>query len=522
MGLPTETVYGLGANALDAEAVLHIFEAKGRPQDNPLIIHVPSAAWLDRYCRDIPDAAYALAAEFWPGPLTMILPRREIVPLRTTGGLETVGVRCPNHPLTLAVIEAAGVPIAAPSGNTSGRPSPTQASHMWEDMDGRIDAILDGGPSQVGVESTIIDLTVTPPRLLRPGGLPLEELRRVLGEVAVDAAVTRQMAAGERPRAPGMKYRHYAPKAPVTVFTGPHAATALLMQAQVRSGDGVICFDEDAPRFTGCLVQTLGPADRPDEHARRVFDALRHFDATDAPRILAQCPPETGLGLAVANRLKKAAGFQTVAAAVGAPLWVLGITGGSGSGKTTLLRRVAARGGLALDCDALYHRLLREDTALLDALRARFPAAFAGGALNRRALARQVFADPAELAALNAIAHPAVRARVAALLDEARAAGLSLAAVDAAELLAGGLGPLCSRTVAVTAPAALRAARLTARDGISLADAQLRLSAQRPDEDYAVGCDGVLVNDFADEAGFVARCDAWLDGCMAANEGMTL
>ena len=189
LGIPTETVYGLGANALNEEAVLHIFEAKGRPQDNPLIIHIPDASWLARYCEDVPDAAYRLAERFWPGPLTMILPRKKLVPLRTTGGLETVGVRCPDHPVTLAVIREADVPIAAPSGNTSGRPSPTCAGDMREDMDGKIDAIFDGGPCRVGVESTIIDLTCQPPRLLRPGGLPLEALQEVLGEVAVDKAV---------------------------------------------------------------------------------------------------------------------------------------------------------------------------------------------------------------------------------------------------------------------------------------------------------------------------------------------
>ena len=198
VGIPTETVYGLGADALNEEAVVRIFLAKGRPQDNPLIIHVPDASWLEQYCRDVPPEAYRLAERFWPGPLTMILPRRDIVPLQTTGGLETVGVRCPDHPVTLAIIRAAGVPIAAPSGNTSGRPSPTTAAHMIEDMDGKIDGIVDGGPCTVGVESTIIDLTVTPPRLLRPGGLPLEALEEVLGEVSVDKAVTGLLAAGQR------------------------------------------------------------------------------------------------------------------------------------------------------------------------------------------------------------------------------------------------------------------------------------------------------------------------------------
>ena len=311
VGIPTETVYGLGANGLDSAAVEKIFLAKGRPQDNPLILHVPDASWLERYCRNIPAAAYLLARRFWPGPLTMILQRRENVPNVTTGGLDTVGVRCPNHPLTLEVIRRADVPIAAPSGNTSGRPSPTCAQHMWEDMDGKIEAILDGGPCGVGVESTIVDLTCRPPRLLRPGGLPLESLRAVLGEVAVDRAVERPLAPGEKPKAPGMKYRHYAPRAPVTVVTGDPLRTARYIRRQGR-GIGVICFDDYAELFAGCVVEKIGPAADKGEQARRVFDALRAFDATDVPEIFAQCPDEGGLGLAVANRLKKAAGFHVV------------------------------------------------------------------------------------------------------------------------------------------------------------------------------------------------------------------
>ena len=312
VGIPTETVYGLGANGLNSEAVRHIFEAKGRPQDNPLILHVPDASWLERYCRNIPAAAYALAERFWPGPLTMILQRRENVPNVTTGGLDTVGVRCPNHPLTMEVIREADVPIAAPSGNTSGRPSPTCAQHMWEDMEGKIDAILDGGPCGVGVESTIIDLTCRPLRLLRPGGLPLESLREVLGEVAVDKAVVRPLGAGEKPKAPGMKYRHYAPKAPVTVVTGDPTRSARYIRRQGR-GMGVICFDEYADLFQeDCVVEKIGPAGDKGEQARRVFDALRAFDSTGVTEIYAQCPDEAGLGLAVANRLKKAAGFHVV------------------------------------------------------------------------------------------------------------------------------------------------------------------------------------------------------------------
>lgn len=316
LGIPTETVYGLGADALNETAVRHIFEAKGRPQDNPLIIHVPDASWLERYCREVPETAYRLAERFWPGPLTMILPRRENVPLQTTGGLETVGVRCPDHPVTRAIIEAAGVPVAAPSGNTSGRPSPTTAGHMAEDMDGKIDGIVDGGPCAVGVESTIIDLTCTPPRLLRPGGVTLEQLQDALGQVEVDPAVTRLMGAGEQPKAPGMKYRHYAPKAPVTVVAGEPKKAAEYIAAHAGPADGIICFDEFKDLFTrDCEtrpVMDLGPAGDKGEQARHIFDALRAFDHTAVTAIWAQCPDTDGIGLAIANRLNKAAGFHII------------------------------------------------------------------------------------------------------------------------------------------------------------------------------------------------------------------
>ena len=312
LGIPTETVYGLGANALDADACRRIYEAKGRPQDNPLIIHIPDSSWLPRYCRSVPESAYRLADAFWPGPLTMILPKQDIVPMRTTGGLDTVGVRCPNHPVTLALIRAAGVPIAAPSGNTSGRPSPTTAADMMEDMDGKIDGVFDGGACSVGVESTIIDLTCTPPRLLRAGGLPLEALQDVLGEVIVDKCITQLMTNGEHPKAPGMKYRHYAPKAPVTVVTGDGAKSAAYIAAHAPAGAGVICFSAFVPMFSSQVVHDLGSELDKSEQARRVFDALRKFDATSVPEIYAQCPDEAGLGLAIGNRLKKAAGFHVV------------------------------------------------------------------------------------------------------------------------------------------------------------------------------------------------------------------
>lgn len=316
VGIPTETVYGLGANGLNEQAVKNIFAAKGRPQDNPLILHIPDVSWLERYCKDIPLTAYKLAEAYWPGPMTMILYHKELVPDAVTAGLDTVGMRCPAHKLCRDIIAAAGVPVAAPSGNTSGRPSPTTAQHMLEDMDGKIEAIVDGGPCAVGVESTIIDLTCNPPRLLRPGGITLEQLRAVLGEVDVDPAVTRLLGAGEKPKAPGMKYRHYAPKAPVTVVTGDPKRSAEYIAAHAQPEDGIICFDEFLPLFTGRSsarpVMDLGPAGDKEEQARHIFDALRSFDHTTVPAIWAQCPDTSGIGLAIANRLNKAAGFHII------------------------------------------------------------------------------------------------------------------------------------------------------------------------------------------------------------------
>ena len=425
LAIPTETVYGLGANGLDENAVLHIFEAKGRPQDNPLILHIPDASWLTRYCKDVPEAAYQLAERFWPGPLTMILKKKPCVPLRTTGGLETVGMRCPDHAVTRAIIEKAGVPVAAPSANTSGRPSCTTAEHVREDMWGKIDGIVDGGACEVGVESTIIDLTVTPPQLLRPGGLPLESLIDALGEVTVDKAVTQKMGEGEKPRAPGMKYRHYAPKAPVTVVTGSPRASARRLLAALGARDGVICFDEFAPLFVGHIVHRLGASGDKLAQSQHVFDALRTFDATDVPAIWAQCPDSAGLGLAVGNRLKKAAGFHVVEA--DSQRVVLGITGGTGAGKTSALRAIEALGGQVIDCDAAYHEMLAENEELRNAINEKFPGVFrSDGSLNRRKLGEEVFARKDRMEQLNEIVFrflvPEIERRVEALPEHPAAA----------------------------------------------------------------------------------------------------
>ena len=483
VGIPTETVYGLGANALDGAAVKRIFEAKGRPQDNPLIIHVTGAQWLPRYCADVPPLAYVLARKFWPGPLTMILKRRPIIPDETTAGLDTVAVRCPNHPVTLAIIREAGVPIAAPSANLSGRPSCTTAQDVLEDMDGRISGVVDGGPCVVGVESTILDLTCDPPRLLRPGGLPLEDLERLIGKIDVDKAVNGALAEGEKP------------KAPVTVITGAPEKSAQEILHRAGPSSGIICFDEFADLFQGHEVHTLGPAGDKLAQAQRVFDALRTFDASGVTEIYAQCPDNRGLGLAIGNRLKKAAGFHVVEA--DSERVVLGLTGGTGAGKSSALRAVESLGGQVIDCDQLYHEMLETCAPLRDDIGASFPGAFdADGQLDRRKLGQEVFSHKDRLEQLNSIIFrhlvPEVRRRLAS--SENR-----LFAIDAINLLEGGLDQLCDRTVAVTSPLELRVRRIMARDSIPEQYARLRISAQQPDEYYRSKCDCEL-NNAADTA----------------------
>ena len=312
LGIPTETVYGLGADGLSPAAVLKIFEAKGRPQDNPLILHVSGPAQVENFCHDVPETAWTLMERFWPGPLTIILPAREIVPRRTTAGLDTVGVRCPANHVTRAIIQAAGVPIAAPSANISGKPSPTTAAHVLHDMDGKIDAIVDGGPCAVGVESTIVDLTGGAPRLLRPGGIGPEQLREVLGMLEVDRAVLGEIAGDTVVRAPGMKYTHYTPQAEVIIVTGSSEGAARYIRRRLTERDRVLCFREELSLYPADKALAYGAETRPETLAQGLFSALRELDSPDIATIYARCPSGGGVGYAVANRLKKAAGFHVV------------------------------------------------------------------------------------------------------------------------------------------------------------------------------------------------------------------
>ena len=312
VAIPTETVYGLGANGLDEQAVARIFEAKGRPQDNPLILHVAEPKEMEKFCHSIPKEAYLLAEKFWPGPLTMVLPAKDIVPKRTTGGLNTVAVRCPDNNTTREIIRLSGVPIAAPSANLSGKPSTTTAAHVLHDHDGKIQAIVDGGSCRVGVESTIVDLTEERPRLLRPGGITPEELLEVLGDLVIDKAVTAQIDKDEVVKAPGMKYRHYAPQEPVVIVSGTREEAAAYVHRHFVPGDRVLCFEEELPLYHDCDPLAYGSEADVSTLSAGLFAALRELDDPSIHQVYARCPVGGGVAYAVQNRLKKAAAFHIV------------------------------------------------------------------------------------------------------------------------------------------------------------------------------------------------------------------
>lgn len=304
---PTETVYGLGGNATDDGAARKIYAAKGRPSDNPLIIHIAHPADAERYAVTCPMYE-RLAAAFMPGPLTVILPRRPIIPTSVTGGLETVAVRCPSHPVAHRLIELTGVPIAAPSANLSGKPSPTCAEDVIQDLDGRVDMILDGGACEIGLESTIVQIDGEHLNLLRPGGITYDALCMVCEHVTVADAVTRQLAADERPLSPGMKYRHYAPAAPVVLLTGePERVLTYLREEQERRSCAILCYDEECAHLHAKGLIPVGKREDLEAQARTLFHALRAADRLGAEIIYAHLPPQNGIGLALYNRMIRAA-----------------------------------------------------------------------------------------------------------------------------------------------------------------------------------------------------------------------
>lgn len=312
VAFPTETVYGLGANALNSYACDRVFEAKGRPHDNPLIVHVLEPKDCEKYAfTEACPFFEELARRFMPGPLTVIMPKRSIIPDSVTVGLSTVALRCPAHPVARALIRAAGVPIAAPSANLSGKPSPTTAQHVIEDMTGRIPMIIDGGASQVGLESTVISVKGDAIHLLRPGFVTVKDLMEVTENVIVSDAVLHTLSSDAKPESPGMKYRHYAPSAPVTMVQGKEAEVMAFFREKASQGCGILCFDEDLKQLEGYKnVVSFGARDDLEGQASGLFDALRSFDHKKISHIYARFTSQDDLGLAISNRLLRACAFD--------------------------------------------------------------------------------------------------------------------------------------------------------------------------------------------------------------------
>lgn len=314
VAIPTETVYGLAADALNGKAVAEIFAAKGRPMDNPLIVHIADFADIEKFdlVSEIPASAYKLAETFWPGPLTIIMKKGAAIPDEVSAGLSTVAIRFPSHKVAQKIISAAGTPLAAPSANLSGSPSPTTAQHVMSDMDGKIEAVLDGGACEVGLESTVITLATDVPRVLRPGGITVEQLREVLGEVEIDHAVTDRLEEGQQAASPGMKYKHYAPKANVILLKCSDSEYIDYVNSNSGSGVAALCCDEDID-FLNVKTISLGKRGDYETQAQRLFDSLRKIDdCGDVTTVFSRLPSTDGVGLAVYNRLIRAAGFEVI------------------------------------------------------------------------------------------------------------------------------------------------------------------------------------------------------------------
>ena len=323
VAFPTETVYGLGANGLDEDAAKKIYEAKGRPSDNPLILHVSSVEMVSQIAENIGENAYRLMEHFWPGPLTIVLPKKEVVPYGTTGGLDTVAVRFPSDRIAKKLIESAGVPIAAPSANLSGRPSPTKAEHVLQDLDGKIDCIIEGGSVGIGIESTIVDMTNDVPMILRPGYITKEMMEEVLQiEVKVDPAILQKDGMdGVKPKAPGMKYKHYAPKGELTVVLGKSEENVVNTIIQLANEKldlgyrvGIIATEETVERYTRGIVKVIGSRKNPITISSNLYGILREFDEEKIEFIYSEGVEQEKFGQAIMNRLLKAAGYQVIQA----------------------------------------------------------------------------------------------------------------------------------------------------------------------------------------------------------------
>ncbi len=493
VAIPTETVYGLAANALDGEAVRKIFIAKGRPQDNPLIVHIASLDEIEPLVEKVDERLYELAEKYWPGPLTVIMKKSSLFPDEVSAGLDTVAIRMPSHECAREIIEKSGLPLAAPSANASGKPSPTKASHVIEDLDGKIDAVVDGGESEVGVESTVVTLATNPPTLLRPGGITPEQLEDVLGAIQISPAVFEKLREGEKAESPGMKYKHYAPAAQVTIIKGSFESYKKFLLAHKETVCAV-CFEGEGKYFEKYIE--YGKENDDISQAHKIFDALREVDAIGCKKAFVRCPVSSGVGLAVYNRLLRSAAFRVIDLEICIP--VFGLTGQTGAGKTTVGKLLAEKGCHIVDTDILARKAV-ENPEVIAMLCERFgDDIISDGALDRRELARRAFATLEGTAALSAITHPEITRLAIEEIHTAEKDGARAAVIDAALLYDSPLVAVCEKNICVVADEKIRLERIMKRDSITESDAKLRINAQPSAEYYTEKSDIIINNNGAD------------------------
>jgi len=490
VGIPTETVYGLAADAMNVDAIKKIYAAKGRPSDNPLIVHISRFEELEGLVTNIPEKAKLLADKFWPGPLTMIFERKDTVPKEVAPNLNTVAVRMPSHTIARAIIEASGTPLAAPSANLSGSPSPTTALHVMKDMDGRIPAILDGGECEVGVESTVLYIAEGKPRLLRPGGITVEQIENVIGEIDIDPSVVSDIFT-ENVASPGMKYKHYSPKAKVIVVDADgEDFVSYINRFKNEEGVYALCFDEEKDKINIPYL-AVGSKDTQGDYAKALFSALRDLDDKGAKVIYAHCPEKSGIGLAVYNRLIRAAAFKVVTPK---PYCVLGLTGTTGAGKSTLSEHFKSLGAFIIDCDVIAREVLdRKD--IIEKITFAFGNVLDGSKVCRKALAKVAFSSKENTEKLNQITHPAIIDEIKSKLEMRKNLSAGLTVIDAPLLFEAKLESLCDCTLAVTASKDIRLKRIMMRDNIDKESALLRMNVQNDDSIYSQKATYTVLNE---------------------------
>lgn len=490
VAIPTETVYGLAGNAFDGSCVRKIFEAKGRPGDNPLIVHIARFDEIYNIAQTVPPEAKALADAYWPGPLTIILKKKDTIPDEVTAGQQTVAVRMPSHPIAKAIIEAAGVPLAAPSANISGFPSPTAVRYVIDDMNGRIDAIVDGGDCEFGIESTVVTLATEVPKILRPGAVTHKMLEDVLGRTDIDDAVLNPLQKGATAASPGMKYKHYSPNAKLMIVGGDFEEFREYVEKHRDYADYCLCFEGEEDKLPLPAV-TFGKENDGLSEAHRFFDALRELDEAGAKTVFVRSPSTEGVGLGVCNRLYRAAAFCFAKNTKG---HIYGICGPSGSGKSTVCDYLAEQNCRIIDADKIARQLLDTDSSAVKELQEVFGEDIVkNGVLDRRLLADRAFSTDEGTKKLTTVTHPKICSQVR---KEAEFYTLCYdrVLIDAPLLFSSGLDKICEKTFRVYAPEDERVKRIILRDGISEESVRKRFATQKNEIELSEKADYTLKN----------------------------